>query len=136
MAFGASSISPNEVDAGGGTRLLITGTFSGYIGTPFVVEFTPDGGGDIALALSGVSGLPTTLFPRNATEMFCYLPELTPDIYDVKVKLLDASEEVDLLAAVTVEKKQFFTKVFDIRSVWPPIYRVGPRNMELLEPVS
>ena len=50
--------------------------------------------------------------------------------------LTGASQHTGNYPGVTVEKKQYFTKVFDIRAVWPPVYRVGPRNMELLEPVT
>jgi hypothetical protein len=136
MALSVTAISPDEVCGAGGTRLLITGDFTDYIGQPFVVKLTPDGGGDTVLCLSGVSGSATTLYPRNVTDLYCYLPELPHDTYDVTVELLDESEDADLLAALLVERRQYFSKVFDIRAVWPPNFRVGPRTMELLEPVT
>lgn len=135
MAYVVASVTPEELDASGGKRLLFSGNFTGYIGQAFQVEFEPSGGGAVTLGLSGVSGRPLTVYPRNATSLYCYSPELEPGDYDVTVKLADDSEQVVLGSPVTIEKRQYQTKVFDLRRVFPPDFRVGPRAMDLLEPV-
>ena len=135
MALVVVSVTPDELDGEGGKRLLFSGIFEAYIGQLFVVEFTPTGGGDAVRGLSGVPGRPTNVFPRNATQLYCYSPALDAGDYDVTVKLADNSESGVLASPVTVEKPQYQTKVFDLRRVFAPDFRVGPRSMDLLEPV-
>lgn len=135
MTFVVATVAPDEIDASGGTRLLFSGDFTGYLGREFVVEFEPTGGGDAVRGLSGVSGKPTIVFPTNATKLYCYSPKLEAGDYDVTVKLADDSEQVVLGSPVTMEKRQYQTKVFELRRVYPPDFRVGPRAMDQLEPV-
>lgn len=139
MAVLLTSISPEKVLADGGAKFSVFGDFTGMLGTGYRVHIGPNGDSTDPACYSGVVGQGTTIYPVSVQELRCYLPVLEPtdgSPYDVfVVQVLDALENGVLAGALEVLPAQYYSRVFNLRSVFPPFYRMGPRNMSLLEPL-
>lgn len=139
MALALTSISPEAVTAEGGVLLTLTGDFSGFLGTALRVHVGPNGNDTDPECYSGVVGQGNDIYPGSVTVMRCYLPTLDPTTgtpYKVFIERSDGGADNALLAAaLTVRSSQYFSKVFELRSVFPRFYRMGPRNMDALEPL-
>jgi len=133
MAITLDAVSPIRLDANGGARLTIEGDFSEHLGQEFFVELVPTVG-DPVRALTGRPGNPDRVSPLNSAKMVCYAPQATPGGgYDLRVRRTDDSVSETLAGVLTVLSKQHNTAVFGLRSILPPTYKTGPRNVGLLE---
>lgn len=139
MALLITEILPEKVSTEGGTRVSISGDFEGKVGTGFRVHVGPNGDDTDPLCYSGVPGQGTVIYPVSSSEMRCYLPVLEPtdgSPHSVYVEqVTDELENATLVDVLTVLPAQFYSRVFELRSVFPPFYRMGPRNMTTLEPL-
>lgn len=89
-------------------------------------------------AYAGIPGQGGDVYPLNTTTMRAYTPLLTAGgPYDIFVVQPDETGTPSdaLTTALTAAKPHFKSSVFAMRSVLPPNYRTGPRNMGVLEPV-
>lgn len=131
------SISREAIDDEGGTLVRIYGDFAGQFGVPYNVHIGPLGTTADPKAYAGIAGRGTTLYLWNEGEIRCYTPMLTAGItVDVLVRTADGSKETLLADALQVLPRQYYGSVFEIRSILPPYYLVGPRNLENVEPVA
>lgn len=90
MGISLSAVSPAELDSNGGTKLTIDGDFSEHVGQDFEVVCLPRGPGAAVLALTGRSGVPTTIQPLNASRMVCYAPRLSSGTFVQQEDPLDS----------------------------------------------
>jgi len=126
---------PEEAGAGGGTLLKVYGEFANYLGTPLRVHVGELGSRYDPECYSGKPGQGNDIYPSSATMLKCYLPELpVGGPYSVFVRTPDNSAQ-GILTSITILPAQHYTKVFELRSVFPRFYRMGPRNMDALEPL-
>lgn len=133
MAISLTTVSPTTLGADGGIKLTIEGDFAEHLGQDFYAELVP-GGGDPIRCLSGRPERANLILPLNAVKMVCYAPQATPGVaYDLRVRLPDDSVSAAIAAPFTVLPKQYNTSVFAYRSLMPPTYKTGPRNLGLLE---
>ena len=127
-------ISRDHADANGGQQLLIDGVFAVDFGKAMSVHVGPAGDYTDPLCVAGVAGQATTVYPLSARKLRCYLPPLTPGgPYKLYVRRVDMTRAIVIPDAITVLPAMYYSGVFDIRTVLPPFYRTGPRNMDLLE---
>jgi hypothetical protein len=114
--------------------LLITGDFAADIGQAMNVHVGLAGDFTDPQCVSGIAGQARTLYPITAQKLRCFFPMLTPGgPYNVFVRRVDMTRTGLVAAAITVLPRMYYSSVFDIRTVLPPSYRTGPRNMDLLE---
>ena len=133
MSITLNAVSPIVLDGNGGAKLTIEGDFAEHLGQPFFVELVP-AVGDVLVGLTGRPGNPTEVSPLNSEKMVCYAPQATPGAtYDLRVRRTDDSVSDTLAGVFTVLPKQYNTAVFSLRSILPPNYKTGPRNVGLLE---
>lgn len=139
MALTITSISPTKVLGSGGVKFSVFGDFSELLGFGFRVYVGPNGDNSDAPCYSGIPGQGNIIYPVSVEELRGYLPMLEPTDptdYNVYVELVSDTLENDLLTEVLeVLPAQFYSRVFELRSVFPPFYRMGPRNMSALEPL-
>lgn len=139
MALTITSISPAKVLSSRGEQFSIVGDFAPWLGQGFRVYVGPNGDSSDTPCYSGIVGQGNVIYPISNSEMRGYLPVLEPTDatpHNVYVELVSDSLENDLLTEVLeVAKDQFYSRVFELRSVFPPFYRMGPRNMTALEPL-
>lgn len=132
MAVSITSVTPNTLDAKGGTKLTIEGNFADVLGREFFADFKNVAGDQ--RCLTGIPGRPTRILPLNDTTMVCYTPQLEPGLtYTFQIERTDASVLVVAATSFTVLPKQYDTLFFAYRASLPPTYRTGPRNPGLLE---
>lgn len=133
MAFTISAVSIAEVGAYGGTLMSITGDFSAERESDFRVHVGPNGDSTDPACYAG-PGRRDLAQPISDTELRVYLPKLEPTTgtaYDVFVQLVGGGSD-SLSEEITVYPPQFQTSVFAMRSVLPPTWAVGPRNVDLV----
>lgn len=129
-----TALSRYMADANGGQMLVIEGDFIPDFGKGLHVHVGPAGDATDPKCLSGIAGQGTVLYPANATKLRCFLPVMPAGgPYNVFVRRVDMTRTTLLLAAMTVLPKMYHSAVFDLRTVLPPYYKTGPRNMDLLE---
>ena len=136
MTLTINSISPQKVAADGGARVEVEGDFENLFDVPFRVHVGPTGDDSDPACYSGIVGQGTVVYPVSATKLVCYLPVLEPTLgtpYHVFVIRTDTLDDGELLDSLEVLPRQYFSRVFELRSVFPRFYRMGPRNMESLE---
>ena len=135
MPFTLTGVDRTSAKEDGGQLIRIIGVFE--VGQPYEVHIGPNGDATDPIAVSGIPDSSTTIFPILAgTELQVFSPLLPPGgPYDVFVKRTDLAEDEILLTQITVTARDFQTAVFGLRSVLPPHYATGPRNMEGLKPV-
>jgi hypothetical protein len=137
MTISLDRILPAAVLTEGGVKLIIEGDFSGKLGVPYRVYVGPNGDSSDTPCYAGVAGQGTVIYPPLETEIRCYLPVLAVtngSPYDVYIEGVDTpSDNAVLAGALEVLSAQYYTKVFGLRSVLPRFYKLGPRNMGLLE---
>jgi hypothetical protein len=127
------TLSRNHADADGGQVLMIEGDFSLDLGKPMFVHIGPAGDTTDPKCVSGVAGQATLLYPVSTRKLRCFFPMLTPGgHYNVYVRREDMTRATLIPAVVTVLPRMYYSSVFDIRTVLPPDYRTGPRNMDAL----
>jgi len=136
MPITITSISLDTIDADGGTQLTIVGDFSGEFGKAYQMHIGLNGNYTDTPCQSGIPGQGITLYPLSATKLRCYTPKLDPGgPYAVYIRRVDNTRTQLMPAAMTVLKQMYYSSVFSLRGLAPPIFLVGPRNMDLLEPV-
>lgn len=137
MTISIDQILPAVALAEGGVFFTIDGDFSGKLGIPYRVYVGPNGDNSDTPCYSGVRGQGTIIYPLTELIMRCYLPVLDTtngSPYDVYVEGVDTpSDNAVLAASLEILPAQYYTKVFGMRSVLPRFYKMGPRNMSLLE---
>jgi hypothetical protein len=137
MTVTLTSVSPAVVEATGGRLLILTGSFE--VGVKHNVHIGPNGDETDEKAYSGIPGQGFNIYPLNATTIRVYTPELSAggphDIYVVQPDETDTPNDI-LAGSITAAKPHYKSLVFAMRSLLPPNYRTGPRNMDVLEPVS
>lgn len=139
MAITLTDILPEKVLEDGGAKFSVYGDFTGMVGSRFRIYVGPNGDNTDTPCLSGVVGQGTILYPVSEREIRCYLPVLAPtngSPYNVYVESVDTPSNNDTLSAVLgVLPAQYYSRIFDMRSVFPRFYKMGPRNMDALEPL-
>ena len=134
MAVSITSISLSEVPLDGGYLLELTGTFE--LATLHEVHVGPAGDVTDPICYSGKPGQANQAFPLSTTKLRVYTPELAlGDDQDVFIKQVSSALTDSLADVLNVVKQDHQTRVFDLRRILPPNYRLGPRNMEVLGPV-
>jgi hypothetical protein len=135
MTISLDTISPTDVSEDGGYLLRVIGDFGDHLGELFQVHIGPNGDSSDDPCPSGIPGQGQEVYPLNATELRCYTPCLDPGTYDVFVRRTDDSTSDVLVGVIQYHKKGFETSVYDLRRVVPPYYFVGPKSIEVEEPV-
>lgn len=131
-----TALSDDAVDNAGGRLLRIFGDFIGQSGYPYNVHIGPLGTTSDPKAFSGKVASRHTLYIWNDGELRCYLPRLDAGtLVSVLVRRVDGVREQLIPNILQVLPQQYYNSVFDIRSILPPNYLVGPRNLENLEAV-
>lgn len=139
MAFTLEETVPEKVLSDGGGKISVFGDFTDMLGIPFRIHIGPNGDDDDPACYSGVVGQGTVVYPVSEREIRAYLPVLEPtdgspyNVYVVNV--LDPLDDAVLADYLGVLPAQYYSRVFELRRVFPPFYRMGPRNMTLLEPL-
>lgn len=140
MALTITSISPNVVPSGGGHKLTLTGTFD--LETPYLVSIGFEAPG----SLSGVvlayqpSGNGETVLADNATTMEVYSPALEPEegklvtVYIEEAAVPATNDSLD--GKLSVVPPDFKTLSFQMRTLFPPKYRLGPRDFTSMSRVN
>lgn len=130
MALTLTSVDRGSINENGGYLLTIEGVFT--IGVPVRVYIGPNGDTTDEICLSGIAGEKYDIFPiQNGTQLQCYTPIL--DVggpYDIFVQNVGATEDDTLAAAITVYDREYRSSVYDIRRLFPPHWRTGPKNIE------
>lgn len=128
------TLSRDHADADGGQMLMIEGDFTADIGQAMRVHVGPAGDATDPACVSGIAGQGLTVYPVSSKKLRCFFPMLTPGgPYNVFVRRMDMTRTGLVVAAITVLPQMYYSSVFDMRTVLPPFYRTGPRNMDLLE---
>lgn len=129
MAHTVTAIDRTEVLEHGGYELNITGTFER--GHTYRVYIGPTGTVTDEQAHSGVAGQKTVIIPYSLVQLRVYTPRVAPGvIHDVLVEDI-ATLGTDVVAAsLTGRARDYGSKVFKIRKLYPPFYRSGPRSIE------
>ena len=139
MALTITSITPEKVLTSHGDQFTIVGEFAELLGEGFRVYVGQNGDNTDTPCYSGIVGQGNIIYPVSETELRGYLPVLEPtngSPHNVYVELVSDVLENDLLTDVLeVLPAQYYSRVFELRSVFPPFYRMGPRNMAALEPL-
>jgi len=131
-----TSISRTSVDNVGGMFVSIFGDFTDQFGFEYNVHVGPLGTTADPKALSGKAGQGTGLYVWTSQELRCYMPRLTAGSpVSLLIRRVDGSREQLVSNALQVLPAQYPNSVFDIRSVFPPHYAVGPRKLEMVDPV-
>jgi hypothetical protein len=134
MVLSLASVEPEIVFADGGYPIEVTGTFPS--GQDMRVHIGPNGDSTDPVAHSGKPGAGSNIRPFRAGRIRVYTPMLEPGgPYHILVVAPKAPESDVLASVLTAVKPDFKTGVFALRSVMPPTYQTGPRNMDALEPV-
>jgi hypothetical protein len=127
------TITPTDVDASGGMLLRILGDFVGQVGAEYAIHVGATGTTADPKCHSGLAGQSTRLVPLSAGELRGYLPSLTPGAtLSVLVRRADGTREQLEASVLTVTPRGYYGSVFDLRTVLPTYYFVGPRNLENL----
>ena len=128
-------LSVDVVDNDGGKLLVIQADFTGEFGKAYNCHIGPTGTVADPKCLSGISGQGFNLYSITTRQMEVYLPRLpVGGPYDLLLRRVDNSNSGVLPAAITVLPAQYYSSVFDLRGLFPPYYRVGPRNLDLVDP--
>ena len=129
-------ISRVTADSDGGQFFEVLGDFAGEFGKEYQIHVGLAGDYTDPACYSGQPGMPRILTPINDKKLRGYLPPLPAGgPYNVYVRRVDMTRTALIPTAITVMPKMYYTGVFSVRGVLPPIYHTGPRNMDLLEPV-
>lgn len=128
-----TSVSPSQVEDAGGDEIVITGQFLDSDAQVFVVV----SGQDVP-CYSGASGQGSRPRPVNPTTLRAVVPPL--DIGGpYQLKVVQGSQTAYLDLAVTTVARNWGTRVFRLRRVFPQWYATGPRDLgtvDLLVPGS
>jgi hypothetical protein len=134
MALTVTAISPAAVPENGGFLVQISGTFvldhahRVFIGEKNTIL-------DHA-CLSAVPEQGITIYPYSTTLIKAYTPLLLPGgPYNVTVRDMVTMELAHWVLALTVTYQQLYSTVFRLRQPFPPFYRTGPRQIDLVEPI-
>lgn len=128
------TLSRDHVDADGGQMLIIQGEFGPDTGKALNVHVGLAGDYTDPQCVSGVAGQGTTIYPATSKKLRCFFPMLeSGGPYNVYVRRVDMTRAGLMAAVITVLPKMYYSAVFDLRTVLPPFYKTGPRNMDLLE---
>jgi len=135
MAVSLTSVDVSQVPRDGGYLIKLTGSFvSGEI---YRVYIGPSGDSTDPLCLSGVAGQQSDIYPLNITSLWAYTPVMDAGgPYDIYVREVDSADNDTLAAAMTAVESDYKTKVEGYRSLLPPFYHMGPRNMGALHNVG
>ena len=131
-----SVVDPPNVGEEGGYLLNLYANFEGQLGKEFEVFIGPGAELTNPKALTGIPGRPTTAYPVNAQRIQVYSPLLEVGTHSVFVQRKDDPTVYGFLKdGLQVYKRDFKTQQYHQRSVWAPIWYVGPRSIEQEDPV-
>ena len=122
-AVAITGVAPSVVSREGGDVITLAGVFP--------IESTYEVRVDGVLAFSGISGQGSTLYPSGSgTELSFVLPQIpAKGISTIEVtKVLDGSQTSD---TIDVLERAFYGVAFVSRAMFPPVFAVGPRRLEL-----
>lgn len=130
MALSISVASPTQFSEDGGHQIEVTGVF--VLGNQHRIHIGATGTASDPQCHSGKAGQGNILYPVSATLLRGYTPAGLPPgaSYDVYVVDLDTSENDSLTDEVTIEERQYYTKVYSMRKQMPPYYKTGPRIID------
>lgn len=127
------SIDIDKAIARGGTKIEVTGDFEADLGRAMYFYVGPNGDDTDTRCLSGTAGNSFEIFPLNSTKLVFYLPVLAVGgPYHVFGERVDGTDDDLLSGVLTIVKSYFNSFTFTMRSVLPPFYKTGPRNMDML----
>lgn len=137
MALAITAVSPDVVPSNGGYELVLTGTFD--LDTPYRVTlgFPVTGAVGEAQAYQP-SGQGKTALADNSTTLTVYSPELEAgNIVDVYVEeAATPATNSTLSGKLSVVDPDFKTLSFQMRTLFPPKYKLGPRDFTLVPRVT
>lgn len=117
----------------GGYELRVEGTFE--LGHRYEIEFLGTGISPNPKCYSGKPGQGNTVYPWTALILRAYTPVLPAGgPYTVKVTDLDTAETHSNATAPSYVYRDFKSTVFAMRKVLPPLWRTGPRDIDLVPP--
>lgn len=132
MSFSLTSVSPALAWNRGGTLIEITGTFE--LDHAYNIYIGPLGSVNDPKCHSGLAGSAHDIYAWSTTKIKAYTPQVDAatglDIYVVDT---GTSENHTLAASFDVYPEEFYTKVFHIRQLFPAIFWVGPRGIDLID---
>ena len=83
---------------------------------------------------SGVAGSGDVIRAIDANTVRFVVPELPiGGAYDVRVKTTGGALQTTLSAFLQVVARNWETKVFDLRRLYPPWYKTGPRSVDSVD---
>jgi len=129
-----TSIDIDKTIARGGTRIEVTGVFTEDLGRAMYFYVGPNGNDTDTRCLSGIAGNSFEIFPLNETTLVLYLPPLAVGgPYHIFGERVDGTSDDLLSGVITIVESYYNSFIFTMRSVLPPFYKTGPRNMSMLE---
>jgi hypothetical protein len=140
MALTITSISPNVVPSDGGYKLTLTGTFD--LETPYLVSigFQAIGSSSEVVPAYQPSGNGETVLANTATTMEVYSPVL--ELEEGKITSVYIEEAASPATNASLDSKlsvvppDFKTLSFQMRTLFPPKYRLGPRDLTSMSRVN
>jgi len=121
--FSISSIAPTVASRVGGTKVVLTGSFSSD--TTYLVKV------DAVVAYSGVPGQGDLIQSDGATLSFVLPPLTLSQIGIVTVEVEESPGGDKVQTTMNVIEQCFGSARFEIRRMFPPWYETGPRRLEL-----
>jgi len=121
-----TSVVPPILEDDGGYLLTLTGLFKDAPAKVLLVQ-----GLDTYECYSSKGGQSYDPRPRNPITMIVASPPVPRGVYTVRV-VQDVDDD-ELVGALTVVARNWKSRVFDLRRVFPPWYKTGPRSLDSVD---
>lgn len=121
------SVQPPAVEDDGGYELTLRGLFKDEEATVVLI----DSDLNEFVCYSAKRGQRYRPRPRTPTTMIVATPPLPPGVYAVRVA--QSLDDDELSAAVTVFRRNWKSKTYDYRRLFPPWYAMGPRHLDRID---
>lgn len=119
------------VGGAGGTLLRIHGDFAGSAGKLFRAYIGPTASVYDTPCYSGRPGRAFLVSPK-ATYLDVYTPDLAPGLYSFYARQTDGQAVIKITKGIPVLPRQYGTRTWSFRSVFPPTLDPGPRRADRL----
>jgi hypothetical protein len=124
------SVSPAEIEDNGGQVLDIGGKFANA-----ALELVVVVGGVEYPCYSGAIGNGYTPRPVTGTQLFAVTPPL-PKGGPYTLRARQGVFETDLASALTARNRFWRARTRALRQLMPPMLRVGPRRLDVTDPLA
>lgn len=129
MAITVTSVAPVTVAFDGGYPLDLVGVFP--VGERLNVHIGELGTTEDPLCLSGKVGQGSDVYAQDSSYLRVYSPLYRAGgPFSVLVVAPDIVDQGSLAAAITYVVAPYYLGVLNLRAVFPPCYRTGPRRLE------